>query len=167
MEGKHLEKKSGGGKIWLVIAGLTVLLAAAYLGLCAWVGGQGIFPNVTIAGRDVSGMYEDQAAQVAVRALEDAQEKASVTLNYGDWSGTIRADQLQPFEAYHSNAALAAMRVGRESFLKQGFQYLRHLMGEGVDVWSSPLCTPCWTKRRKRWAATGSPRHGPWRARNW
>ena len=87
MEGKHLGKKSGGGKLWLILAGAVVLLAGTYLGLCAWVGGQGIFPNVTIAGRDVSGMYEDQAAQVAAQALEDAQEKASVTLSYGDWSG--------------------------------------------------------------------------------
>ena len=140
MAGKHLEQGRGSGKVWIVLGALVLLLAAGYLGLCAWAGTQGIFPNVTIAARDVSGMDELQAKEVAVQALADVEDRAMVTLTYGDWNGTFCAADLTPFEGFSGNAALHALWVGRDSFLTQGFHYVRHLLGAGVDV---PL-EPCY-----------------------
>jgi len=123
-----------------VLGGLLVLVAAAYLGLCAWAGGQGVFPNVTVAGQDVSGMSSDEVRTVAQQALESAADEAAVTLHYGDWSGTLRAADLVPFEAYASNAALHAYWAGRDGFLTQGWEYLRRMMGAEESI---PL-QPCY-----------------------
>ena len=47
MEGQRMEKKPGGRKKGLIIAGAVAgVLAAAYLGLCLWTGQSGqIFPT--------------------------------------------------------------------------------------------------------------------------
>jgi len=120
--------------------GLFVPIAAAavaavivgYLGLCAWVGSAGVMPNTTLGGLDVSGMDAQQAQATVEQALEKHGSKASVTLTYGDWSGTITADQMQTFGL---DGGLATWRVGRDSFLTQGYQYIRHmLLGQGLDV---------------------------------
>ena len=60
MEGQRVEKRPGGSRKGLIIAGAAAgILLAAYLGLCAWVGASGrILPNVSVLGVDVSGMTE-------------------------------------------------------------------------------------------------------------
>ena len=65
MEGQQMEKKPGGSKKVLIIAGAAVaVVLAAYLGLCAWVGGSGkIMPNVSVLGVDVSGMTAQEAPE--------------------------------------------------------------------------------------------------------
>ena len=59
--GKHLAK---GGKRGWAIAGIALgVLAAAYLGLCAYAALSGtIYPNTTVGGVDYGGMTEEQAA---------------------------------------------------------------------------------------------------------
>ena len=59
--GKHLAK---GGKRGWAIAGIALgVLAAAYLGLCAYATLSGtIYPNTTVGGVDYGGMTEEQAA---------------------------------------------------------------------------------------------------------
>lgn len=59
--GKHLAKS---GKRGWAIAGIALgVLAAAYLGLCAYAALSGtIYPNTTVGGVNYGGMTEEQAA---------------------------------------------------------------------------------------------------------
>ena len=70
--GKHLAK---GGKRGWAIAGIALgVLAAAYLGLCAYATLSGtIYPNTTVGGVDYGGMTEEQAAAELTRRVIDAQ----------------------------------------------------------------------------------------------
>ena len=54
MDEQNIEKKPGVPKKGLIIAGAVIgVLAAAYLGLCVWVGQSGtIFPRTSVAGVD-------------------------------------------------------------------------------------------------------------------
>lgn len=122
---RELKQPVGGKKKPLIIiSGIVVVLLAAYLGLCVWLGSAGIMPNLTLGGLDVSGMSIEQAQAVLDQTMEEYAGQASVTLTYGDWSGTITADQLQPFG---QDSALGAWHVGREHFLTRGWQYFYHL----------------------------------------
>lgn len=114
----------GKKKPLIVLTGGVAVLLAAYLGLCAWAGNAGIMPNLTLGGLDVSGMSIEQAQTVLDQAIAEHAGEAAVTLTYGDWSGTITADQLHPFG---QDSVLGAWHVGREHFLTQGWQYLYHL----------------------------------------
>ena len=64
--GKRLAK---GGKRGWAIAGIALgVLAAAYLGLCAYATLSGtIYPNTTVGGVDYGGMTEEQAAAELAR----------------------------------------------------------------------------------------------------
>jgi len=119
-----------------VAAAVVAVVIVGYLGLCAWVGNAGVMPNMTLGGLDVSGLDAEQAQQVVLQALEQHGSKASVTLTYGDWSGTITADQLQPFGM---DGGLATWRVGRDSFLTQGYQYLYHAFRGDSHRWDVAL----------------------------
>ena len=70
--GKHLAK---GGKRGWAIAGIALgVLAAAYLGLCAYATLSGtIYSNTTVGGVDYGGMTEEQAAAELTRRVIDAQ----------------------------------------------------------------------------------------------
>ena len=122
-------KKKAPGVVILGAAAGVVL--AGYLGLCAWVGSAGVMPNVTVAGLNVAGMDWDQVQTTVTQAVEEHGSKAKVTLTYGDWSGSITGDEL---DLFGEDSALNAWEVGRGSFLTQGFQYLRHLMGGSTQV---------------------------------
>jgi len=138
MAGKYLakKKKKKGGGLLLVLVLLLALLAGGYVGLCVWVDGQDMaFPNVTIAGKDVSGLNYDQAVEVARRAVESRQNAAVVTLTCGDWSGQISAADLIPFESYAHNAALkACWQPAGESLLSKGYRYIRHMLGMSEEI---------------------------------
>lgn len=131
MEGRREEKTTGGGKRSLLVFGAVVAaLAVGYLALCFWVGQNGlVMPNVSVVGVDVSGLTDQQAGDKVERVLADYGEKATVTLKYGDWTGTLKAADFQR-EPYGGVAAL----VGREGFLTQGFAYIRHLLGASEDL---------------------------------
>ena len=64
--GKHLAK---GGKRGWAIAGIALgVLAAAYLGLCAYATLSGtIYPNTTVGGVNYGGMTEEQVAAELTR----------------------------------------------------------------------------------------------------
>ena len=87
MEGTRVQKPEGGGvgKLALgITAGLAGVLAAGYLGLCAYVGtGSAVLPNVELGGISVGGMSQEQA-QTAVEEQVDqllarlAQERPEI-----------------------------------------------------------------------------------------
>lgn len=132
MAGQRVAKKEGGSHKGPFFAAVVfAVLAAAYIGLCAWVGGTGIMPNVSIAGLDVAGMTWDEAQAVVDQAMEEHGAQAAVKLTYGDWSGTITGDQLDTFG---ENSARYAAQKGKNNFLTRGVQYLGHLIGTSSDV---------------------------------
>ena len=127
---------AGGVKPGAVIAVVVGVLLAVYVGLCLWAGNRStVFPNVTVAGQDVSDMDMMQVTMVAKELLEEKAPEAFVTISYGSWEKTICAADLTPFEGYDDNAAFDAMwnPEGNNFFLK-GFRYLSHLMGKGTDI---------------------------------
>ena len=133
MEGQRVDKSAGGGRKAGIIAGAAVgVLAAAYVGLCAWVGGQqSIFPNVSVAGIDVSNMTVEQAGDTLAQTMADQGRQVAVSLQYGDWSGQLTAAEL---ELDWQSIATQAQQRGRDNFLVQGAAYLGHLMGGGENV---------------------------------
>ena len=130
MRGNREMKEPGisTGKLGLIAAVLAVVLVAGgYLGLSAWVGATGkILPNVTVSGVDVSGMTAGQANDALSRAMEAHGDKATVTLTYKDWNGTLTWEDLD--WTGHS-AGSNARQIGRDRFLTQGVQYIAHLLG--------------------------------------
>ena len=68
---KKTPQGTGGGALAAAIAVLAAgALAAAYIGLCYWVGGGAILPNVSVAGIDLSGLSQAQAQELLSRRLE-------------------------------------------------------------------------------------------------
>lgn len=133
MEGQRVAKTPGGAKKGWIIAGvLAAVLAAAYLGLCIWVGVSGkILPDVTIAGLDVSNLTKAQAQTLLESSMERQGGGIRVKLHYGDWSETLTGADCT-LNGYVS--VERAAQVGRDSFLLQGFGYIRHLLGGSEDV---------------------------------
>ena len=137
MAGQREQKTPGSGKkAGLIVGGIVGVVLAAYLGLCFWVGHNGIvMPNVTVAGLDVSGMSWTDVEQAVAQAVRENSDDAVITLSHGDWAQTLSAaDLVIPHAGYAQNAGLAAVRVGRENFFTQGYQYIRHLLGAGEEV---------------------------------
>ena len=125
---RELKKPNTARKGPALAAAAVLVVVGAYLGLCAWVGGAGVMPNMTLGGLDVSGMSTEQVQETLKQALETHGSNASVTLTYGDWSGIITADQMQGFG---ENNGLNAVNAGRGSFLTRGFRYIGRVMGGG------------------------------------
>ena len=129
MEGTRVQKPEGGGvgKLALgITAGLAGVLAAGYLGLCAYVGtGSTILPNVEIGGVDVGGMSQAQAKTALEEKIGAHMGGTTVQLNCGSWSGDYTGGAVVDGGA----SVEQAMNEGRESFPLQGFAYLRNLLG--------------------------------------
>ena len=130
---RELKKPKSAGRMGAAVAaGVVAIAAAGYLGLCAWAGSAGVMPNVTVGGVEVAGLEPEQAQQVLEQALEQHGQKASVTLTYGDWSGSITADKMQTFGL---DSALAAMQTRSSGFLAQGYEYIARMIDKGrTDV---------------------------------
>ena len=88
-------------------------------------------PNVSVSGIDVSGLTAQEVNETVARARQELGGAASVRLSYQSWSGVLYGDQ---FQTADEDAGAAAVAVGREHFLTQGFQYLRHLAGGGDEA---------------------------------
>ena len=73
MEEKETGKRVMPGsrkKIGLIAAGIVVgVLAAAYLGLCAFANGDKLWPNTSVMGVDLSGLTAAQAEEKLAGAI--------------------------------------------------------------------------------------------------
>ena len=132
------QRAAGGGvKPGAVIAVIVGVLLAAYVAFCVWVGANGkVLPNVTIAGLDVSGMTQEEARTALKDAIDQHGDKAVVTVAYGEWNGSISLAEM-PYqfpEYFGRRCAMDAVETGREFFLLNGFQYIRHLLGGSTEV---------------------------------
>ena len=127
LQGGKKKKKQGRRTGPAVAVGAAAVLCAAYAGLCVWTGGlAGAFPNVAIAGQDVSGLNQEEIQSTMTAVLADHGGEIAVELHHGDWTGTLTADQL----SYDwSAAAQQAVSVGRSSPITRGGAYLAHRLG--------------------------------------
>ena len=136
MQGQRVAKKEGGGKLpWLITGSVVGILAAAYLGLCAWAGGrQEILPNVSISGVNVSNMTVEQAQSAVETAVSQQGKDVTLALHYmtdQEFSEELNGADVQVDAA---QSAQNAWQEGRGNFLTGGPQLLGHMLGMSSQV---------------------------------
>jgi len=138
MDGQRVDKSAGGSKLpWIITGTVVGLLAAAYLGTCAWAAGRStILPNVSVAGIDVSNMTVEQAGKAIEDTVEQKGGNISFALKYEDIEESLTADQLAIDTA---QSARDAWNVGRGNFFAGGPQLVGHMLGVSGEV---PLALP-------------------------
>lgn len=138
MKGQREAKREGGSKLpWIITGGVVGVLAAAYLGTCAWAAGRSaILPNVSVAGIDVSNMTVEQAKSAIEDTVKRKGENISFTLSYEDIRESLTADQLA-IDAGRS--AQDAWNIGHGNFFVGGPQLVGHMLGMSSEV---PLALP-------------------------
>jgi len=133
-EGKRVSKKYGmsrGAKAAIVIAIVSaVALAAGYTALCVHVDRAGVFlPNTGIAGVDVSGMTQAQAAALLQQRLPERLSELSVSFLCGGEEYAVSGAELV-FDGTQAAQQAAASQQG--SLLTGGMRYLSALVA-GAD----------------------------------
>lgn len=133
MKGQREAKTEGGSKLPWIIAGVVVgVLAAAYIGTCAWAAGrQTILPNVSVAGIDVSDMTAAQARDTVSAAVNQAGGDIELTLDYEGISRTVSAADLT---VDSERSVRDAVAVGRGNFFTGGPMLVGHMLGMSSDV---------------------------------
>lgn len=128
MKGQRVAKKEGGSKLpWIITGGVVGLLAAAYLGTCAWAAGrETILPNVSVAGIDVSNMTVEQAKNAIESTVEQKGRDLSFILRYEDIEERLTLDQLA---VDAGQSAQNAWDIGRGNFFTGGPQLVGHMLG--------------------------------------
>jgi len=131
-QGKRLEKPDKGTRMRTIVLaaalGTVGILAAAYLGLCIYVGASGtILPGTYVTQVDLGGMTTQQALLAVDSAVAQAHSGVRYTLRCGNSAeevdGSLVASDSQ-------SAVLQAWNEGRgEIFWKQGAVILAHLAG--------------------------------------
>ena len=90
MEGQRVAKGGGSKLPWIITGTVAALLAAAYLGVCAWASGKdAILPNVSVAGIDVSNMLVEQAQEKIEAAVDQRASDVILTLSYDGLEETL------------------------------------------------------------------------------
>ena len=120
MEGQRIAKKEGGGgKLpWIITGSVVGVLAAAYIGTCAWASGRdAILPNVSVAGIDVSNMVVEQARSTVQSAVTERGKDITLTLSYEDLEERLSGADVAVDVA---ESVRAARQIGHENFLPAG-----------------------------------------------
>ncbi len=138
MKGQREAKQEGGNRRPWIIAGAVVgVLAAAYIGTCAWASARSaILPNVSVAGIDVSNMTVEQAQNAIESAVEQRGGQISFALSYEDIQESLTADQLAIDAA---RSAQDAWDIGHGNFFAGGPQLVGHMLGMSSEA---PLALP-------------------------
>ena len=138
MKGQREAKREGGSKLpWIITGAVVGVLAAAYLGTCAWAAGRStIPPNVSVAGIDVSNMTVDQAKDVIVDRVEQQGKDISLTLAYEDLEEGLDVHQVM---VDADQSSWDAWEIGHGSFFAAGPQLVGHMLGMSSQV---PLVLP-------------------------
>lgn len=138
MKGQREAKREGGSKLpWIITGAVVGVLAAAYLGTCAWAAVRStILPNVSVAGIDVSNMTVDQAKDVIVDRVEQQGKDISLTLAYEDLEEGLDVHQVM---VDADQSSWDAWEIGHGSFFAAGPQLVGHMLGMSSQV---PLVLP-------------------------
>lgn len=134
MEGRRVAKTGeGGGKLPLIIAGAAVgVLAAAYLGVCAWAfGREAILPNVSVSGVDVSNLTVEQAKNTVEAAVGRASRDVTLTLDYEGLERSLCGDETVMDAA---RSAQDAWDLGHGNFFTGGPRLIGHFLGASSQV---------------------------------
>lgn len=133
MKGQREAKKEGGSKLpWIITGGVVGVLAAAYLGTCAWAAGrEAILPNVSVAGIDVSNMTVEQAKSAIESTVEQKGGDFPIIMAYEDIEERLTLDQLA---VDAGQSAQNAWDIGRGSFFTGGPQLVGHMLGMSSQV---------------------------------
>lgn len=131
MEGQRVAK--GGSKLpWIITGSVVGMLAAAYLGVCAWAAGRdAILPNVSVSGIDVSNMTVEQAQSAIASTVEQKGGDLSFILRYEDIEERLTLDQLA---VDAGQSAQNAWNIGRGNFFTGGPQLVSHMLGVSSQV---------------------------------
>lgn len=137
MEGQRVAKGGGSKLPWIITGTVAALLAAAYLGVCAWASQKdAILPNVSVAGIDVSNLAVEQARDTVEAAVAERSGTIRFTLNYEDLKESLNGSEVK---VDVDQSIRDARQIGHENFLTGGFQLLSHMMGASSQV---PLAIP-------------------------
>ena len=142
-------RESGGKRVGLIALIVLGVLAAAYLGLCAYATLSGtIYPNTTVGGVDYGGMTEEQAAAELTRRVVDAQgARLDFAVMEGDSrkviTGVALGDIPADIDCEKAADTLAWVRSAKgEGFFKSGASFLFSLFTEHEEgiVSKEPFC---------------------------
>lgn len=133
MEGRRVAKTGGGGRLPLIITGAVVgVVAAAYLGVCAWASGrEAILPNVSVSGVDVSNLTVEQARSAVEAAAGQAGRGITLTLDYGGLERSFYGERAVMDAA---QSVQDAWELGHGNFFTGGPRLLSHFLGASSQV---------------------------------
>ena len=123
--GKRLavDPNKGKKRVALIITAVVAVIFAAYLGLCAYVGGDTLMPKSFALGVDLSGMTREQAeAAVTDRLIQMSDGKQLILVEPGTGS-RVELDAT----GLVAQATLEG-DVGVRSFLSRGAVYLGRML---------------------------------------
>lgn len=141
--------QSGGKRAGLIALIVLGVLAASYLGLCAYATLSGtIYPNTTVGGVDYGGMTEEQAAAELTRRVIDAQgARLDFAVMEGDSrkviAGVALSDIPADIDCEKAADTLAWVRSAKgDGFFKSGASFLFSLFTEHEEgiVSKEPFC---------------------------
>ena len=142
-------RESGGKRVGLIALIVLGVLAASYLGLCAYATLSGtIYPNTTVGGVDYGGMTEEQAAAELTRRVVDAQgARLDFAVMEGDSrrviAGVALSDIPADIDCEKAADTLAWVRSAKgDGFFKSGASFLFSLFTEHEEgiVSKEPFC---------------------------
>ena len=142
-------RESGGKRAGLIALIVLGVLAASYLGLCAYATLSGtIYPNTTVGGVDYGGMTEEQAAAELTRRAVDAQgARLDFAVMEGDSrrviAGVALSDIPADIDCEKAADTLAWVRSAKsDGFFKSGASFLFSLFTEHEEgiVSKEPFC---------------------------
>ena len=143
-------RESGGKRAGLIALIVLGVLAASYLGLCAYATLSGtIYPNTTVGGVDYGGMTEEQAAAELTRRVIDAQSaRLDFAVMEGDSceviAGVALGDIPADIDCRKAADTLARVHSAKgDGFFKSGAGFLFSLFTEHEEsiVSEEPFCS--------------------------
>lgn len=133
MEGSRVAKKEGSKKPWIIAGAAAGVLAAAYLGLCAFAMGRStILPNMSVSNIDVSNMTLEQAQSAVETGLaEKGQDvRVEVILAQPNVSPSPSGELIAGDMAIDAaQSAQDAWQAGHGNFFTAGPKLLGHMLG--------------------------------------
>lgn len=135
-EGRRLDPNHKGGK-WklpaLIAAIVVAVLLAAYLGLCAYAGGERILPGVSVGAVDVGGMSAQEARSALENAARAEYGALVIPLRVGEHTVEFSAEEAK-VSLDVPTAVTAAQGAGKEQFFARGWNLLAGLCGTKRQV---------------------------------
>lgn len=125
------ERKGTGRRIFFLITAGTLLLAAAYLILCASVKTDSILPNTTVNSISLGGMTLKDAVSALEEDTNARRRNAVLTITAGGTSYTLDAGSLLELDC--KALAEEALSDSQKGFFTRGFCLLRNaLLGSHI-----------------------------------